>query len=157
MQIYHAKSFKMRHFTSLYFNFSVWYSKNALKIQYYHLDAPLTYSLWRFLTRILEEFHGNLLFPKDRFDITRQYQNSTWILLGIKQMTMEFFNNSNWNSGQKCSQAWVCGVSIKKNQMLGMTYPLGGHFGLSQRQWTTLIWGEKPGQTILSPPCYSSH
>ena len=37
---------------SLYFNFSVQYSKNALKNQYYYPDlielqsAPLTYSLW---------------------------------------------------------------------------------------------------------------
>ena len=37
---------------SLGFNFSLWYSSNALKIQYYYMDlielqnAPLTYSLW---------------------------------------------------------------------------------------------------------------
>ena len=31
LQIYHAKSFKMRHVKSLYFNFSVWYSYKCLK------------------------------------------------------------------------------------------------------------------------------
>ena len=52
LQIHRAKSFKMRFVTSLYLNFSVWYLKNALKIQYYYSDlielqnAPLTYSLW---------------------------------------------------------------------------------------------------------------
>ena len=33
LQIYHAKSFKIRHITSLYFNFSVRYSYNASKTQ----------------------------------------------------------------------------------------------------------------------------
>ena len=57
-QIYHAKSFKKGHVTSLYFNFSVRYSLNSLKTQIYYPDLidfqydPLTYSLWLLLTRL---------------------------------------------------------------------------------------------------------
>ena len=58
LQIYHAKSFKMRHDMSLYLNFPVRYSWNALKTQNYYLDlidfqyAPLTYTLCIYYTYV---------------------------------------------------------------------------------------------------------
>ena len=70
LQIYHAKSFKMRHVTYLHFNFSVWYSWNALKIQYYYTDlielqnAPLTYSLCNKPTLLL--FQVGILLLQNR-------------------------------------------------------------------------------------------